>query len=121
MYRAGLASILSQLARDGKLKVVDSLAVDAPKTKLLAQKTQGHGLWTSVMIITDSVDDNLWLSSRNLPNVLVVEPHQADPWSLVRFGNVLMTRKAAVKQFEEMLDERRNSVRSVCSKSFWRR
>jgi hypothetical protein len=55
-----------------------------------------------VMIIADSVDDNLWLSSRNLPNVYVVETHQADPWSLVKYGNVLIT-KAAVKQFEEMV------------------
>jgi large subunit ribosomal protein L4 len=62
-------------------------------------KSMGYG---KVMIIADSVDENLWLSSRNLPNVYVVEPHQADPWSLVKFGNVLIT-KAAVKQFEEMV------------------
>ena len=101
MYRAGLATILSQLARDGRLKVVDSLGVDSPKTKLLAQKLKGMG-YERVMIIADSVDDNLWLSSRNLPHVYVVEPHQADPWSLVKFGNVLMTREA-VKRFEEMV------------------
>jgi large subunit ribosomal protein L4 len=101
MYRAGLATILSQLARDGRLKVVDGLGVDAPKTKLLAQKLKGMG-YDKVMIISDSVDDNLWLSSRNLVNVYVVEPRHVDPWSLMKFGNVLMT-KQAVKQFEEML------------------
>jgi large subunit ribosomal protein L4 len=101
MYRAGISAILSQLARDGKLKVVDSLGIDAPKTKMLAQKVKSMG-FDKVVIIADNVDDNLWLSSRNLSNVYVVEPHQADPWSLVKFGNVLMT-KEAVKQFEEML------------------
>jgi len=101
MYRAGLAAILSQLVREGRLSVVDSLAVDAPKTKLLAQKIKGMGLGR-VLIITDSMDDNLYLSSRNLPDVLVVEAHQADPVSLVRFPNVLVTR-GAVAKIEEML------------------
>lgn len=101
MYRAGLATILSQFARDGRLKVIDSLGVDSPKTKLLAGKLKSMG-YGKVMIIADSVDDNLWLSSRNLRDVYVVEPHQADPWSLIKFGNVLIT-KAAVKQFEEMV------------------
>ncbi len=101
MYRAGIAAILSQLARDGKLKVVESLGVESPKTKVLAGKLKSMG-YGKVMIIADAVDDNLWLSSRNLRDVYVVEPHQADPWSLVKFGNVLIT-KAAVKQFEEMV------------------
>ncbi|MCA1926567.1 MAG: 50S ribosomal protein L4 [Thiobacillus sp.] len=101
MYRAGLATVLSQLAREGKLKVVESLGIESPKTKLLAGKLKSMG-YSKVMIIAETVDDNLWLSSRNLPNVYVVEPHQADPWSLVKFGNVLMT-KAAIKQFEEMV------------------
>jgi large subunit ribosomal protein L4 len=101
MYRAGISAILSQLAREGKLKVVDTLGIDAPKTKMLAQKVKSMG-FDKVVIIAGTVDDNLWLSSRNLSNVYVVEPHQTDPWSLVKFGNVLMT-KDAVKQFEEML------------------
>ena len=101
MYRAGLASILSQLVREDRLKVVDSLSVDAPKTKLLAQKIKGMGL-DRVLIITDNLDENLYLSSRNLPDVLVLEAHQADPVSLVRFPNVLVTRNAMAK-FEEML------------------
>jgi large subunit ribosomal protein L4 len=102
MYRAGMAAILSQLARDGKLKVVETFGVDSPKTKLFAQKLKGMGYVDRVMIVADSVDDNLWLSSRNLPGVYIVEPHQVDPWSLLKFGNVLMTR-AAVKHFEEMV------------------
>jgi large subunit ribosomal protein L4 len=101
MYRAGLASIFSQLVRDGRLSVVDALSVEAPKTKLLAQKIKGMGL-DRVLIITDSMDENLYLSSRNLPNVLVVEAHQADPVSLVRFPQVLMT-KGAIAKIEEML------------------
>ncbi len=101
MYRAGLASIFSQLVREGRLTVVDSLAVEAPKTKLLAQKIKSMGLGR-VLIITDSMDDNLYLSSRNLPDVLVVEAHQADPVSLVRFPSVLVTR-GAVAKIEEML------------------
>ena len=101
MYRAGLASIFSQLVRDGRLSVIDTLSVDAPKTKLLAQKIKAMGL-DHVLIITDSMDENLYLSSRNLPNVLVVEAHQADPVSLVRFPKVLVTR-GAITKIEEML------------------
>jgi large subunit ribosomal protein L4 len=101
MYRAGLASIFSQLVRDGRLSVVDGLSIEAPKTKLLAQKIKGMGL-DRVLIITDSMDENLYLSSRNLPNVLVVEAHQADPVSLVRFPQVLVTR-GAIAKIEEML------------------
>ncbi len=101
MFRAGMAAILSQLARDGRLKVVDALTVEAPKTKLLAGKIKGMGITDRVLIITPVVDENLWLSSRNLPNVLVLEPHQADPVSLIRFDRVLLTRDA-VKSFEEM-------------------
>jgi large subunit ribosomal protein L4 len=101
MYRAGLASILSQLVREDRLKVIDSLTVDAPKTKLLAQKIKGMGLGR-VLIITDKLDENLYLSARNLPDVLVLEAHQADPVSLVRFPSVLVTRDAMAK-IEEML------------------
>jgi large subunit ribosomal protein L4 len=101
MHRAGMASIFSQLVRDGRLSVVESLSVDAPKTKLLAQKIKAMGL-DRVLIITDSMDENLYLSSRNLPNVLVVEAHQADPVSLVRFPQVLVTRGALAK-IEELL------------------
>ena len=100
MYRAGMATILSQLARDGRLAVVDSLTVDAPKTKLLAAKFKAMGL-ESVLVISDLVDDNLALASRNLPNVLVIEPRYADPLSLVHYKKVLVT-KAAIEQLKEM-------------------
>jgi len=100
MYRAGMAAILSQLARDGRLAVVDSLTVEAPKTKLLAAKFKALGL-ESVLVIADVVDDNLALASRNLPNVLVVEPRYTDPLSLLFYKKVLVT-KAAIEQLKEM-------------------
>jgi large subunit ribosomal protein L4 len=103
MYRAGLAAILSQLVREDRLMVIESLTVEAPKTKLLADKMKSLGFGSErVLIITDSIDENLYLSSRNLPNVLVLEAHQADPVSLVRFHKVVMTRSAIAK-IEEVL------------------
>ena len=102
MYRAGLASILSQLAREDRLKVVESFVLDAPKTKLFLQKVTDIGVADSLLLITDQLDDNLVLSSRNLPNVLVLEVAEADPVSLIRYQNVILTRKA-VSKFEEML------------------
>ena len=101
MYRAGMCSILSQLAREDRLAVVESITVDAPKTKLLADKLKGMGL-QSVLVITDGLDENLWLASRNLPNVLVVEAGNADPVSLVHFDTVLITKPALAK-VQEML------------------
>ena len=101
MYRAGMAAILSQLVREGRLSVVDSISVDSPKTKLLADKFKQMGL-DSVLVIADQVDENLMLASRNLPNVLVVEPRYADPLSLVHYKRVLVT-KAAMEQLTEML------------------
>lgn len=101
MYRAGVCSILSQLAREGRLVVVDGFSVEAPKTKLLATKLKGLGL-EHVLVITDALDENLELASRNLANVLVVEPRQADPLSLVHYKNVVMT-KGALAKFQEML------------------
>ncbi len=101
MYRAGMASILSQLVREGRLAVVDGFTVDAPKTKLLDQKVKGMGM-NSVLIITEAPDQNLYLSSRNLPHVNVVQPGQADPISLLHFDSTIIT-KAAVSKIEEML------------------
>jgi large subunit ribosomal protein L4 len=100
MHRAGICSILSQLAREDRLNVIENLTVEAPKTKLLSQKLQGMGL-DSVLVITDTIDENLLLASRNLPNVLVVEPKHADPMSLVFYKKVLVT-KAALAKIEEM-------------------
>lgn len=96
MFRAGLSSILSQLAREERLAVVDSFTVDAPKTKLLTQKLKGMGL-ENVLIITDAIDDNLQLSSRNLPHVNIVTVGNADPVSLIRHDKVIMTRNAVAK------------------------
>ena len=101
MYRAGVCAILSQLAREGRLAVVDSFTVDAPKTRLLAQKVKSMG-FDNVLIVTDSVDENLWLSARNLPNVSIVAAAHADPVSLIRHANVLLTKNAMTK-FEELL------------------
>lgn len=101
MYRAGVCSILSQLAREGRISIVEDLIVDAPKTKLLSQKLKDMGL-DSVLIITDAIDENLDLASRNLPHVLVVEPCHADPVSLVHYKKVLIT-KLALAKIEEML------------------
>jgi len=100
MYRAGMCSILSQLAREERLVVIEELSIDAPKTKLLSQKLQGMGL-ESVLVITDTLEENLLLASRNLPNVLVVEPKHADPMSLVFYKKILVT-KAALAKIEEM-------------------
>jgi large subunit ribosomal protein L4 len=100
MYRAGMASIFSQLAREGRLAVVDSLTVDSPKTKPLAAKFKAMNL-ESVLVIADEVDENLYLASRNLVNVLVVEPRYADPLSLVHYRKVLVTR-AAMDKLKEM-------------------
>ena len=100
MYRAGMASILSQLVREGRLAVVDSIAVDSPKTKQLADKFKAMNL-QSVLVIADQVDENLYLASRNLKDVFIVEPRYADPVSLVHFKKVLVT-KGALDQLKEM-------------------
>ncbi|MGC4396651.1 50S ribosomal protein L4 [Hydrogenophaga sp. T2] len=101
MYRAGMASIFSQLLREGRLSVVESIKVDSPKTKQLADKFKALNLKTSVLVIADEVDENLYLASRNLVNVLVVEPRYADPLSLVHYKKVIVT-KAAIEQLKEM-------------------
>jgi large subunit ribosomal protein L4 len=106
MYRAGVCSILSQLAREGRVSVVDSFTIDAPKTKLLADKIKGWGFGASkgasMLVISDAVDENLLLAARNLQGVLVIEPRHADPVSLVQYQNVVLTRSAMAK-IEEML------------------
>ncbi len=100
MYRAGMAAILSQLVRENRLQVVEEFKIDSPKTKLMAQKIKGMGL-EEVLVITDQLDDNLLLSSRNLTNILVLNVSETNPVSLVRFKHVLLTRNA-VSKFEEM-------------------
>lgn len=101
MHRAGICSILSQLGREGRLVVVDEFSIGAPKTKILSEKLKAMGL-NSVLLITDVVEENLLLASRNLPHVLVVEPRQADPLSLVFYKKILITR-SALARIEEML------------------
>jgi len=102
MYRAGICSILSQLVREGRLSVVENFTVDAPKTKLLSEKLKAMDCLSSVLIIADEFNENLMLASRNLPNVLIVEPRYADPVSLVFYKKVLIT-KLALAKIEEML------------------
>jgi len=101
MYRAGMASILSQLAREDRIRVTEEFRVEQPKTKLLAQKIKSMG-FDGVLVITDEIDDNLRLSSRNLANVEVVSARNANPVALVRYPNVLVTR-AALARLEELL------------------
>ncbi len=100
MFRAGMASLISQLVREDRIRVVDEFKLDSPKTKLLAQKIKSLG-FDRLLVITDEIDENLYLSSRNLMNVEVMEARHADPVSLVRYPNVLLTRKAVAK-FEEL-------------------
>src|SRR5688572_16239533 len=101
MYRAGMASILSQLAREDRLRVVEQFKLDAPKTKLLAQKVKSMG-FEELLVITDELDENLLLSARNLRNVEIMSVRNANPVALVRFPHVVLT-KAAVTRLEELL------------------
>ena len=99
MYRAGMATILSQLVRDERLFVIESLSAATPKTKDFADQVKNLGL-EQVLFVTKQLDENVYLSSRNLPNVLVLEATQADPYSLLRYKKVVLT-KEAVEQLEE--------------------
>src|SRR5436190_11839311 len=101
MDRAGMASILSQLAREGRIRVVEDFTLEQPKTKLLAQKVKAMGL-DEVLLITDEIDRNLELSSRNLVNIEILAARNTNPVSLVRYPAVVLTRKAMAK-LEEML------------------
>jgi large subunit ribosomal protein L4 len=101
MYRAGICSILSQLVREDRVAIIDAFSVEAPKTRLLAQKLKGMGL-DSVLLIADHPDDNLLLAARNLANVLVIEPRHTDPVALIHYKKVLIT-KPALARVEEML------------------
>ena len=100
MYRAGMASILSQLAREDRIRVVEEFKLEQPKTRLLAQKVKSMG-FAGLLVITDEVDPDLALSSRNLPDVEVIAARQANPVALVRYPNVLLTKRA-VARLEEM-------------------
>ena len=99
MYRAGMATILSQLVRDERLFVIEDLSVATPKTKAFAEQVKNLGM-EQVLFVTKQLDENVYLSSRNLPNVLVLDAQQIDPYSLLRYKKVVVT-KEAVAQLEE--------------------
>ncbi|MDC6484949.1 50S ribosomal protein L4 [Methylophilaceae bacterium] len=100
-YRTGMKSILSELVRQDRLSIVEEFKVQAPKTKDFVAKIKSLGVTDKVLILVDSFDENLYLSSRNLPHILVVEARYADPVSLVHFPKVIATT-GSVKQLEEM-------------------
>ena len=99
MYRAGMATILSQLARDERLFAIEALTAETPKTKVFAEQVKNLCL-ELVLFVTKQLDENVYLASRNLPNVLVLEAQQVDPYSLLRYKKVIIT-KDAVAQLEE--------------------
>ena len=101
-YRAAMQTIFSKLAADGRLVVIDSISAETPKTKDFAAKLKALGAVEHVMVITAEVSDNLYLASRNLKNVLVVEPRYADPLRLIYYKKIVVT-KDAVAKIEEML------------------
>ena len=101
MYRAGMSVILSQLIRDGRLLVLDTLTVDTYKTKALADKLKSIGV-DNVLIVLDEINENIYLASRNIPHVAVVEVKNVDPVSLLKFDSTLITTNC-LKQFEEIL------------------
>ena len=100
-YRVGMKSILSELVRQDRLSIVEEFKVQAPKTKDFVAKMKSLGVTDRVLILVDSFDENLYLASRNLPHILVIEARFADPVSLVHFPKVIATT-GSVKQLEEM-------------------
>jgi large subunit ribosomal protein L4 len=101
MYRAALQCILSELNRQNRLIVVESFDVDAPKTKALVQKLAQYDL-ADVLIVTEEMSENLFLASRNLYKVGVIDVQGVDPVSLIGFDKVVVT-VPALKKFEEIL------------------
>ena len=101
MYRAAMRSILSELVRQERLLVIDNFEMDAPKTKELADKLKALGVDKGILV-TKGLNEALYLSARNLPNVGICDVEVVDPVSLVRFDKVIMT-VSAVQQLEESL------------------
>ena len=101
MYRAALRSVLSELVRQDRLVVVESLELEAPKTKLLAAKLKDLGM-DDVLILNEAFDENLFLAARNLPNVGICDAASIDPVVLIRFEKVMITLPA-LKLIEERL------------------
>lgn len=102
MYRAAIAAILSELNRQGRIKIVEAFDIDAPKTSGLVEKLKGFELGKRPLIVTEDASENLFLSARNLPYVQVRDVQGLDPVSLVGADSVLMTAEA-VKKIEEWL------------------
>jgi len=100
-YRVGMKSILSELVRQDRLSIIEEFKVEAPKTKDFVAKMKSLGVTDRVLILVDAFDENLYLASRNLPHILVIEARYADPVSLVHFPKVIATA-GSVKQLEEM-------------------
>ncbi|MDI1300524.1 MAG: 50S ribosomal protein L4 [bacterium] len=96
MYRGAMQCILSELVRQGRLVLVEEISVAAPKTKDLLAKLNGLGV-SNVLIITEAVDENLYLAARNLPHVEVIDTAALDPVSLIGFDKVIMSVPAAKK------------------------
>lgn len=104
MYQGALRSILSELIRQDRLAVIDSFQVDVPKTKNVIAKLEQLKLTGNVLIVTENVDENLYLATRNIPNVALLDSNAAatDPVTLVRADKVIIT-EAAIKELEELL------------------
>lgn len=101
MYRGAMRSILSELARQERLIVVDDITVDTPKTKALVEKLAGLSA-PEALIVTHELNDNLYLAARNLHKVDVIRESELDPYSLIGFEKVIVT-EAAIKQIEARL------------------
>jgi large subunit ribosomal protein L4 len=101
MYRAAMRSIMSELARQDRLVVVESLDLSEPKTKLLVKQLEGYGL-DNVLIVASEINENLYLAARNLHKVDVRDVEAVDPVALIASDKVMVTVDA-VKKFEEML------------------
>ncbi len=104
MYQGAFRSILSELIRQERLMIVDSFTLEVPKTKQMIAKMQEMNLSGNVLIVTDSVNENLYLAARNVPHVAILDAHAAamDPVTLIRAEKVVMT-EAAIKELEELL------------------
>ena len=101
MYRGAIRSILSELARQERLACVDEFTIEEPKTKVALEKLSSMGL-NEVLIVTDELTENLYLATRNIPRVDIIDASELNPYSLVGFKNVLLT-KTAVEKVEAWL------------------
>jgi len=101
MYRAALRSVLSELLRQERLLLVEEFSVDSPKTKAAKLKLSELGVERG-LIVVEAFDENLWLATRNLPNIFCLDAVEIDPLSLVGSDKVVMTT-AAAKLIEERL------------------